>query len=482
VSNPKAFISYSWTSPDHVARVLEIATHLRESGVDVVIDKWDLREGHDAHAFMEQMVTNPEIRKVILVCDKAYAAKADGRSGGVGTETQILTPELYGKQTQEKFVAVVFEREEDGKPYLPAYYRSRIFIDFSDPTIEADSFDQLLRWIYDQPLHVKPELGKKPTFLAEEASGTIRLATASFQRRAVEAAKSGRENAEAFLTEYLSTLATELEKFRSTRDPDGDFDDKVVASIEAFLPYRDQAIEVFQAFALFRDTPGARLAFHRFFEQLIPYLSRPETITSWTEGDFDNFQFIIHELLLYAVATLIRHERFEAVATLLQEFFIYGQSEHGNNMMVSYDVFRAYLRTLEHRNSRLKSNRISLRADMLHARAQNSGVPFRYLAEADFLLFIRRSIERSDDWHGWFPETLIHVARSNAPFEIFARSRSTAYFDKMKQAIGVNSKQDLVALAEQFRTGARSVPKWQSAFSSINPIALMALDEIATKP
>ena len=38
-----------------------------ESGVDVIFDKWDLKEGHDANAFMEKMVTDPEIEKVILL-------------------------------------------------------------------------------------------------------------------------------------------------------------------------------------------------------------------------------------------------------------------------------------------------------------------------------------------------------------------------------------------------------------------------------
>jgi len=38
---------------------------LRESGVDVILDKWDLREGHDAYAFMEKMVTDPQIKKVL---------------------------------------------------------------------------------------------------------------------------------------------------------------------------------------------------------------------------------------------------------------------------------------------------------------------------------------------------------------------------------------------------------------------------------
>ena len=35
---PKAFISYSWTSPEHQQWVLDLATQLRESGVVVVFD------------------------------------------------------------------------------------------------------------------------------------------------------------------------------------------------------------------------------------------------------------------------------------------------------------------------------------------------------------------------------------------------------------------------------------------------------------
>ena len=87
---PKLFISYSWTTPDHEAWVIRFATELCESGVDVILDKWGLKEGHDGHAFMEKMVSDPEIKKVALICDKEYVAKANNRSGGVGTETQII--------------------------------------------------------------------------------------------------------------------------------------------------------------------------------------------------------------------------------------------------------------------------------------------------------------------------------------------------------------------------------------------------------
>lgn len=74
-----------------------LATNLRDSGVNVILDKWDLKEGNDANDFMESMVKNPEIGKVLVICDKVYAKNADLRKGGVGTEAQIISSELYDK-------------------------------------------------------------------------------------------------------------------------------------------------------------------------------------------------------------------------------------------------------------------------------------------------------------------------------------------------------------------------------------------------
>lgn len=153
----KLFISYSWSTPDHEDWVLRLATELRQSGVDVILDKWDLKEGHDAFAFMEKMVSDKNVRKVIIVSDKLYAEKANERSGGVGTETQIITSEIYTKVEQGKFVVVIPEKDENGKPFLPAYYKSRIYIDLSSEELYSKNFEQLLRWIYNKPRHVKPE-------------------------------------------------------------------------------------------------------------------------------------------------------------------------------------------------------------------------------------------------------------------------------------------------------------------------------------
>jgi hypothetical protein len=120
---PRAFISYSWSSLAHEAFIKELATDLTEYGIHVVYDKWDLQEGDDKYAFMEQMVTDEAIDKVILVCDREYADKADARKGGVGAETQIVSKEVYekvgGGDSPRRFVAIATELDDHGEAYLP---------------------------------------------------------------------------------------------------------------------------------------------------------------------------------------------------------------------------------------------------------------------------------------------------------------------------------------------------------------------------
>jgi len=472
---PKLFVSYSWTSPQHAEWVLQLASELRESGIDVVLDKWDLKEGHDAHAFMESMVTEPSITKVILVCDKAYADKADGRSGGVGTEAQIISSEIYEKTRQDKFVAVVVEKDEDGKPHVPAYYRSRIYIDLSDTSAYAQNFEQLLRWAYDKPLYQKPELGRMPAYL--EGDQAVALATSARFKRALEAVRDNRPHAVPATIDYFTTLAEKLESFRL--DPQADpFDDAVVESVEAFLPYRNEAVDLFLSLSLYLDTPETRNAIHRFFEQLVPYLDRPTSATQWREWDFDNFRFIIHELFLYAVASLVRHERFEAADHLMgPKYFVAEAQDYGREAMVSFEVFRQHMRSFDTRNQRLGLRRLSVRADLLKERCTGVPVDFRDLMQADFILFMRDHLHQGNNWR-WWPETLLYADRYSRPFEVFARSGSTRYFERAKILLGVDSKEAVAEAVSRF--DHTNLPRWQ--FESFSPAQLLGLEQLATKP
>lgn len=478
-SEPKLFVSYSWSSPDHEAWVVSLAEELLSQGIQVNLDKWDLQPGHDAHAFMESMVTDPTVNKVILICDKKYVDKSNNRSGGAGTEAQIITPELYAKKAQDKFVAVLRERDEEGKPYLPAYYGGRIYIDLTDPSSYTAEFDRLVRWAWDQPLHVRPTKGEKPKFLSSK-NKEAKISTSVALRRAIEGIKNSNRNASALVGEYFSALVKGIEAFRvdaSTLDRTK-LDDPIVASIEEFLPYRNEAVEIFSTIAQYACTDDMLSAVHRFFEQLLPYTDRPGHISNWNESDFDNFRFIVHELFLYALGIFLQFEKFDAFSHLVDnEYFWENPSDH-NTKMHSYLRFREHLRSLTHRNQRLGLNRLSVRADMLHDRNKGTGVDFKYVMAADFILYLRS--QNADVWDMWWPETLLYAGRYSGAFELFARAKSKRYFDRIKGLLRVNSKEEFGNLLAKIKTEPNRIPNWQ--FDSINIDRLSGFEVLVTTP
>jgi len=481
--NPNLFISYSWTSPDHEEWVLNLAEELVNAGVDVILDKWNLREGNDAYAFMEKMVTDDKIDKVILVCDKEYAEKADDRSGGVGTETQIISQEIYEKEDQNKFVAVVKEKNEEGAAYLPTYYKSRIYIDLSSEEVYAEGFEKLLRWIYDEPLHKKPELGEKPAFLDDDS---ISIGTSYKFKRAINGIKKGKNFVNGALTEYFNTLSGGLEKFRIEYEDKNKFDEKLIENINSFIPYRNEAIEIFIAIGQYKNIQGIEIILHDFFESLISYLSKPKEVRLYREWDFDNFKFIVQELFLYCISSLIKHEYFKVVFHLLNKrYYIEDPQVNGMESMQSFNIFNNHLPSLKYRNDRLNLRRLSLHGDLLKERCKGTGIKFNDVMQADFILYLRDSLDatKSDKefiYRKWYPHTLVFNRHQRNSFVLFARAESKHYFNKIKNIFNINQPKDFEPLFKAFEEGKIKLPSW--GFRTLSSIRkLMSYDKLATR-
>jgi len=159
---PIVFISYCWTSEAHKQWVLDLATRLMaESGVEVILDRWHGVIGHDRFHFMEESIRIAD--KVLVICDRKYCEKANNREGGVGTETLIITPDIYTNTKQEKFIPIALE-QGNGQYLLPDYFSSR----FALGMIMAEEFErdykELERLIWQEPLLKPPVRGSKPDF------------------------------------------------------------------------------------------------------------------------------------------------------------------------------------------------------------------------------------------------------------------------------------------------------------------------------
>jgi hypothetical protein len=470
---PKVFISYCWSSPEHEKWVIDLAESLEESNVEVVLDKWDLKEGHDSIRFMEQMVTDPSVTKVIIVADKAYVAKADGRQGGVGTETQIISAEMYASvRQQDKFAVVVSEKDEDNKAYLPTYYKGRIYIDLSDDNNYAPEFERLLRWLYDKPLHVRPPRGKTPSFLLEGEHQT--LGTSSHAKRVVDALASGRTTALGAFTEYLNVVNENLGRFRIVRDKSQLVDDQVVQSIGELFPAKNEFVSVVAAVATYSSTPDFGERLHSFLENLHHHTT-PLPNVAYQDADFDNFRFLLHELFLSAVAVFIKHGRIDLGMAVVADYYLSEGTYTRHQPMVTFEVFQQNLTSLEYRKQRTGSNRSSIHADMLIERLAGSPLRQDDLTQADMVLFFRGQALGAH----WYPITHIYLGSYGRPLEIFARANSRKSFMKISPLLGVESPEKFIELIDAM---TKSGQRLGHGFHTIDLKAVTALDALAKKP
>lgn len=430
-SRPKVFVSYSWSSHDHQLWVLDLAKRLTEANVHVLLDRWELQPGADAIHFMERMVNDPAVTKVLILADKQYIERANGRHGGVGTETQIISPELYKQASAGKFALVVCERDEKGHPFLPTYYNSKMYIDLSTEERYVDEFEKLLRWVYDKPADVRPPFGSTPSFLLENQATD--LGTALYSRRAMEAVRSGKPQALGSFSEYLDVLASNLKRLRIVRNESVPIDQLVVDSFEAFKPFRNEFLEALKVVVTHSHDERVGELLHSFFERIHAYTDKPIGFTGqYQTADFDNFRLICHELFLLTIALVLARQCFALAADLLARGYYVTVGGRAGGVH-SFGVLVREVESMEMRKRRLNLSRASLVADMFLERTGASLVSRDEMLQADFVLCLRSQLRREDFW---YPVTHVYAGGVYRPFELFARASSKAFFDKLAPVLG----------------------------------------------
>ncbi len=448
---PKVFISYSWTSDEYAEWVRGLAAKLRDNGVDVILDRWRLKPGQDKYAFMEQMVTDPEIKKVLVLCDKRYTERADRREGGVGTESTIISQEVYNQVGQEKFIPVVTERGPGGEIYLPAFIKSRIYIDLSDPNLFERGYEDLLRTLTGRPASEEPPLGKPPAYLFETSRPT---SPTTFALRAFESALlNDKRHSTGLARDYLdrlfealSNLQIDLEKVKGKDDRDA----LMLGRLEEWDPLRDGWVAFLRLICRYGTDPRLLEAVPTFFESTLT-LTRGTRPQQWCQ----HLQFIVHEGFLYAVTILLQEQQFDAVASLLSSYF---RDPERIGSTQRYGIFsHGDTRYLEGLLNGLWSKRDNVRGYMyaqqvwVYKRASQTLVPFELLKEADLILWLRYMFEGHLDatfsFLSWIPVTVGSLQDYDwrvDKFPAFQRAASRRFFDRFKAVLGVESKDEFL--------------------------------------
>ena len=339
---PRVFISYSRTSID---RVIEIAQRLMGDGVDVVLDKWELKEGQDKNTFMERSVTDQTIDKVLMICDKVYAEKANDREGGVGDETMVISPEVYDKTTETKYVPIIIERNDDGKAYVPAYLKSRIYIDLcADNKLFEQEYEKLLRNLYDKPEFKKPVLGKMPEWLNDENVDLSGVRSLLKQIKTYDGKNRNRVEltARSFCDEFIKAM------FSFSPEQGEDFDKKLLVQIDASKPLRDIYFDYIEAVIMSDLDVGSVIG--DSFEQIFNGTFIIEGRNTYNEFEFEFSQFLIWEMFIGSTAILLYFEKFQELNDVLYRTYFLAEDPVGSNIQAyTFVKFHPTLRYIDER-------------------------------------------------------------------------------------------------------------------------------------
>lgn len=470
---PRIFISYSWKPASNKRKTLDLAERLSNDGVHVILDEWDLSEGQDKFNFMEQMVNNSDIKRVLLICNKDYTEKANQREGGVGTESLIISQDIYSQAEQKKFIPVLFERDEKGKELLPTFINSRIYIDLSSEDIFEDEYQKLLRNIFDKPATKRPAIGSPPAYLFQEIP--VFLPTANKALTIKNALINDKRNYQIFIDDYYSSFLIALKEFEITEEEIKNLkelnkiDELVLDKIDKLKLLRDDYILFLDVLVSYSHEINID-KFIRFIEKLILYFNSFE-IGRFTQNNIayikiDQFKFFYYEFFLYTVSVFVEKEKYKELSEIISTTFLLESDRHNTVHTENIVFFNKKVNSLDkHRNERLSLNRVSIVADLLKQRADNLTYSFTKISQADALLYYISITTLNSTW---FPYTTAYHLY-NIP--LLDKMISNKYFEKVKSIFAVNSIDELkqkvdIAIQKNY-DGYR---RWNFEFPYLNKI------------
>jgi hypothetical protein len=437
--NKKIFISYSWGNSEHQEWIVNLATRLMNDTVDVVLDRWSLKDGHDIYSFMEEMVKSEEIFRVLIISNRKYAEKADIRTGGVGTETQIITPNIYSKEKQEKFIPVVLERDENGEPFLPIYLKSRKYIDFSRIESYEDSYEELLRNVLEAPSLPKPKLGTIPPAYITERS--VNLSETNNKLRTIEnQLKKSNSVSSKELSNFKDLFLDNLWNFEQ-KDASNNlklFGEQLFNTLISYKPLREDYIKFIDVISSY-EVENSNEVIIELFENATIFNSPREDRGSWTATSFEVFKIIFHELFIYTIAVCIKNKNYKIVADLLHSKYYKKDRHRGKTEPESFVFICNYHENLENYSSSV-FNKITGFGDYIITNLSDS-VKKEDVILADTLCYFVSYLDKNTVYETWFPNTYLYGEKLGNTF--FEKITSEKHFEKIKILFNINTKQEL---------------------------------------
>lgn len=407
----RVFVSYSWAVKE---RVRELVDRLIRDGIEVIVDFYNLNKGDDKYRFMERSVNDESIDRVLVICDKTYADKADKRSGGVGDETVIITPEIYNKKDSNKFIPVIFDKDSEGNPCCPAYIKSRIYVDLSNESEQESNYEELLREIYNKPSFRRPALGKMPEYLNDEKHDFSKL------RESIRIAKTSKDCRLDPL--FIDNAVLTMEKYVDKKIQNCE---ELIETIDDTKDLRDLIID-YCSILLSKDTSINGLVI-----DLIEKINNDVGFKCDDEYRREVAGYFTWELLICITALLVHYKKYEELHSILTHTFFLRRQIYPEFEPCDYSKLCFYSQKLEeYRKSKNQFDRLfTLQGEMLTLREHEPIITKANIINSDLLLYHLYPMYYGNNSY-WFPVTYTYY---KGQMEFWTKLQSGQYcMDIMK--------------------------------------------------
>lgn len=438
---PTVFLSYSWSPVKNKIWVLELAERLMQDGVRVVLDEWDAHEGQDKYVFMEQMVRNPDINYVLLICTKTYSEKANSRRGGVGVESQIVSSKIYADVEQKKFIPIVRERSSDGKEYLPTFLDSRFYIDLCEGESYEENYEHLLRRIFEKPKNRRPSLGSPPAYILEDAP--VFLRTAHLMRPLKLSIQEGSNKMDGLISSYFEEFLLTLEDFEIIlpQNSGDDIDDLVVKHFESLRVLRDEYVDFLRLYLKYKR--GNKEQVHDFFEKLAAKLMIGRGTR--LEDCRAHIHLLARELFIYTIALLTEYKEYGIAGYIFSTDFVVDDTNGNISYLGFAPLFNRYVEEIDtNRNKRLQLRKFSLSAALIKDRCTLKGLGIDIIAKTDIMLHYASLLNPNFNRNSWLPRMTPYRTTWSKP-RLVQLMKSQAQFEKIKHFWMVDTKEELIS-------------------------------------
>lgn len=252
-----------------------------------------------------------------------------------------------------------------------------------------------------------------------------------------------------FLDSIYNNLKLLKPEFSQYKD---NYDEAIINQINNALPINYIFIKASLLISKAKNLEAIKTIYN-YFSEFLKLCETPEGFSgSYSEYGFDGFRFIIYEIFVAFVASLIKYNNWGIIDGVLgYDLFI----EKNNKGFVPFLAINQGNYSLNvFRNQRLKLKRISVMSDMLKDRFTNSDLSklltHRDFMEADYFLFLRSLYNQEQSKNTfrinvWCPRSCVYLYK--IPRYIL-KTESKYFLNQFIGALSLKNNEDLKKLLE----------------------------------